>query len=225
MSDSAFSFDRIAHSYDRLNHLLSLDIDRWWRYKAVKQLTACHRLLDVAIGTGDLAIEICRQQKAREVVGIDLSEEMMAIGRQKVAERQIDSILFQKASAQDMPFEDNSFDAATCSYGVRNFTDLDKGLSEMHRVIKENGEVLILEFSYPSNRLIRCLYDIYFRYVLPWVGRYVSGDKTAYRYLNQSVEHFIWGEQMAQRLRKAGFREVEYMPMTFGITTIYKGKK
>lgn len=223
-------FDRIAGKYDFLNHLLSLNIDRWWRRKAVNAVVNNNRkdcqCLDVAIGTGDLAIELARQFKKRQVsfsiTGIDLSLEMMRIGEEKVKKRGWqDCISFQQASALEIPFADKTFDAVTCAYGVRNFSDLDKGLAEMQRVLKPGGQLMILEFSYPKNKLIAWVYDLYFTHILPAVGRLLSKDKTAYTYLNRSVKGFVWGQQMCERIAKAGFEQVSFKPLTFGITTIY----
>ena len=219
-------FDRIAGSYDRLNHLLSLDIDRLWRRRAVRRLTPVNRLLDVAVGTGDLAIEIVRQGKAQQVQGIDLSREMMAVAARKTAQRgYADRVILSQGSALELPYEDASFDAVTCGFGVRNFADLDKGLQQMYRVLRKGGETVILEFSYPSNPLIRYVYDFYFSRVLPFIGKAVSKDKTAYNYLRNSVKGFIWGETFCERLRKVGFREVTFTPLTFGICTIYQAVK
>lgn len=218
-------FDRIAARYDLLNHLLSLNIDRRWRRLSVAGIRPIARnaqALDVAVGTADLALELVRQGKTDHVQGLDLSRQMMRIGELKVQRAGMaNQICFTEGSALDMPFEDKQFDLVTCAYGVRNFADLDRGMSEMLRVLKTNGQLMILEFSYPSNHLIAWLYDLYFSYILPWVGRLVSKDRTAYTYLNRSVKHFVWGEQMCQRLRQAGFRHVRHRPLTFGITTVY----
>ena len=222
-------FDRIAGKYDLLNHLLSLNIDRYWRRKAVGSIVCGGsniQCLDVAIGTADLAIELARhlthQHFSFHIQGIDLSAEMMRIGEDKIRKRgQQDNISFLQTSALDMPFEDNLYDVVTCAYGVRNFSDLDKGLCEMHRVLKPGGQLMILEFSYPENRFIAWVYDLYFSYILPAVGCLFSKDRTAYRYLNRSVKNFMWGEQMCERLVAAGFKQVKYNPLTFGITTVY----
>lgn len=219
-------FDRIAPTYDALNHGLSLSIDKRWRRRVVRMLPKADCVLDVAVGTADLTIEMLKQGKAEQVVGLDLSKEMMAIGEQKVArmghEKQVEFVF---GNAQQMPFEDASFDGVTCAYGCRNFSDLEAGLREMYRVLKPGGQVTILEFSYPKNRLVRAVYDLYFSHILPWIGRLVSKDKTAYTYLNKSVKSFVWGEAFAQRLREVGFVEQTFVPLTFGITTIYTAKK
>lgn len=219
-------FDRIAGTYDRLNHLLSFNADRRWRRVAVRDMQPAEQVLDVAIGTADLTIELLRRQRAQQVIGIDLSEEMMAIGQTKINQSGLTNrVLFQQASALDMPFEADRFDAVTCSYGVRNFADLDQGLREMYRVLRPGGEMMILEFSYPSNRLIAWGYDLYFSHVLPFVGRLFSRDQTAYSYLNRSVKNFIWGEAMCRRLETVGFRAVRSRTLSLGITTIYRAVK
>ena len=196
-------FDRIAGTYDGLNHGLSLNIDKRWRRKTVQQMPSVNHVLDVAIGTADLTIEMLRRGKAQQVTGLDLSKQMMAIGKQKVEklaitnhQSPITNVQFVYGNAQHMPFDDASFD-----------------------------EVTILEFSYPSNALVRALYDIYFTHILPTVGRIVSRDKTAYTYLNKSVKSFCWGEAFAQHMHDAGFTDTRFIPLTFGITTIYTAKK
>lgn len=219
-------FDRIAGTYDSLNHVLSLNIDRRWRRKAVRTLSANAKLLDVAIGTADLTIEILRQHKASHITGIDLSRKMMAIGEQKVAKLGYSNLVtFDYGSAQQMPYADASFDAVTCAYGVRNFANMDEGLREMHRVLRPGGELIILEFSYPTNPLIRRGYNLYFSHILPFIGNLFSRDKGAYTYLNRSVKDFPYGEAFAEHLRAAGFSGITVTPLTFGITTIYHAKK
>ena len=219
-------FDRIAGTYDSLNHVLSLNIDRRWRRKAVRTLSANAKLLDVAIGTADLTIEILRQQKASHITGIDLSRKMMAIGEQKVAKLgYCNLVTFDYGSAQQMLYADASFDAVTCAYGVRNFANMDEGLREMHRVLRPGGELMILEFSYPTNPLIRRGYNLYFSHILPFIGNLFSRDKGAYTYLNRSVKDFPYGEAFAEHLRAAGFSGITVTPLTFGITTIYHAKK
>ena len=218
-------FDRIAGTYDGLNHGLSLSIDRRWRRKTVERMKPMRHVLDVAIGTADLTIEMLRRGMAQRVTGIDLSTKMMAIGKCKVERLKLKEVEFVYGNAQQMPFEDNAFDGVTCAFGCRNFSDLDAGLREMYRVLKPGGQVTILEFSYPSNRLVRALYNIYFTRVLPFIGRIVSRDKTAYTYLNKSVKSFCWGEAFAQHLHDAGFTDEHFETLTFGIATIYTAKK
>ena len=219
-------FNRIAGTYDRLNHLLSLNTDRRWRRRAVRRLTPCDNALDVASGTADLAIEIVRQDKARHVTGIDLSEEMLRLGNDKIQKVNLsDRITLQQGSALALPYPDGHFNAVTCAYGIRNFSDLNLGLQEMQRVLQPDGQLLILEFSYPDNKIIRFFYDFYFTKIMPAIGRKVSKDPSAYSYLNRSVKEFIWGEAMAEKLRAAGFRNVSFHPMTFGITTLYLAQK
>ena len=219
-------FDRIAGTYDGLNHVLSLNIDKRWRRRAVRMLAPAEQVLDVAIGTADLTIEILRQGKAQHVTGIDLSRGMMAIGEQKVAKRgYAPQVQFDYGSAQQMPYADSSFDTVTCAYGVRNFANMDEGLSEMYRVLRTGGELMVLEFSYPTNPVIRWSYDLYFTHILPFIGNLFSRDKGAYSYLNRSVKNFPYGEAFCQHLRKAGFSQIKATPLTFGISTIYTAVK
>jgi len=217
-------FDRIAGTYDGLNHGLSLNIDRLWRRKTVAQMPPSKHVLDVAIGTADLTIEMLKSGKVEQVTGLDLSDKMMAIGKRKCEQANL-QVRFVHGNAQSMPFEDASFDAVTCAFGCRNFQNLDEGLREMYRVLKPGGQVTILEFSYPENRLIRALYDLYFTHILPTVGRIVSRDKTAYTYLNKSVKNFCWGEAFVKHLHDAKFKGERFSTLTFGIATIYTAVK
>lgn len=219
-------FDRIAGTYDGLNHVLSLNIDKRWRRRAIRMLAPAEQVLDVAIGTADLTIEILRQGKAQHVTGIDLSHGMMAIGEQKVAKRgYAPQVQFDYGSAQQMPYANASFDTVTCAYGVRNFANMDEGLSEMYRVLRTGGELMVLEFSYPTNPVIRWGYDLYFTHILPFIGNLFSRDKGAYSYLNRSVKNFPYGEVFCRHLRKAGFSQIKATPLTFGISTIYTAVK
>ena len=225
-------FDRIASTYDGLNHGLSLNIDRIWRRKTVAKMQSVRQVLDVAIGTADLTVEMIRQHKALQVTGLDLSQQMMAIGEEKIKQLKEKGQLSQSAevrfvygNAQEMPFADSSFDAVSCAFGCRNFSNLDDGLREMYRVLKPGGQLVILEFSYPTNRLVRALYNIYFTYILTFVGRIVSRDQTAYTYLNRSVKGFIWGEKFVHHLHDIGFEREHFTPLTFGIATIYTAYK
>ncbi len=237
-------FNRIAHSYDTVNHVLSLNIDKRWRKKVVTMLpfkrskVGKFEVLDVAIGTADLAIEIVKQHNKHtakhllqgdgglHVAGLDLSTEMMRIGAEKAAKQGMSKhISFVEGSALNMPFEDNQFDAVTCGFGVRNFSDLDAGLREMYRVLRKDGTVLILEFSYPTNPLIRWAYNFYFSRLMPLIGGIISKDKKAYTYFYHSVKNFVWGKEMVERLEQAGFTNVTNTTLTFGIAQIYKGTK
>lgn len=219
-------FDGIAGTYDGLNHLLSLNIDKSWRRKTVAMLRPCQKLMDVAIGTADLSLEILRQKKAEHITGLDVSREMMKIGEQKVAAKGLaDKVVFEYGSALEIPHNEASFDALTCAYGVRNFPDADKGLQEFYRVLKPGGQLAILEFSYPENPVIRFGYDMFFSHILPTIGNLISRDKDAYSYLNRSVKGFMWGEEMCRHIEAAGFRDVRFRTLTFGITTIYTAIK
>ena len=222
-------FDRIAGTYDGLNHGLSLNIDRLWRRKTVACMPPADHVLDVAIGTADLTIEMLRSGKAQKVTGIDLSEGMMEIGKKKVQHftqrNHHADVSFEYGNAQQMPYENGVFDGVTCAFGCRNFSNLDAGLREMYRVLKPGGQVTILEFSYPENRLVRAMYDLYFSHILPFVGRIVSKDKTAYTYLNRSVKSFCWGDEFLRHLHEAGFSDGHYTLLTFGIATIYTAIK
>lgn len=219
-------FDRIAGSYDHMNHLLSVNIDKCWRRQAVRAMQPAQQVLDVAVGTGDLAIELLRRNKAETVTGVDLSNVMMHYAAEKAELYQLGHRLtLEQGNAQNLQYADNRFDAVTCAYGVRNFADLDAGLREMYRVLRPGGQLVILEFSYPTNTVIRWVYDLYFSHIMPLVGKCLSKDKTAYNYLCHSVKHFIWGEQMVSHLQQAGFKNVLFRPQTFGISTLYTATK
>jgi demethylmenaquinone methyltransferase/2-methoxy-6-polyprenyl-1,4-benzoquinol methylase len=189
-------FDDISPKYDFLNHLLSFGIDRLWRKKLVRMLGERKpvKVLDVATGTGDLAIAIS-SLKPQKIVGIDISEKMLEIGRQKLTEKGLNQIItLQRADAEKIPFSDNSFDAITVAFGVRNYENLEMGLTEMHRVLRPGGVMLILEFSHPESFPMKQLYAIYSRYVIPVMGRIISGNSSAYTYLPQSVAAFPSGK-------------------------------
>lgn len=218
-------FDAIAHRYDLLNHLLSLNIDRRWRsqvVRAVKRQSPA-RLLDLATGTGDLAIAVARALPMTDVTGIDLSPEMLRIGRAKVAERFPGRPFpLLEGDAEQLPLADASFEAITCAFGVRNFENLTRGIHEMHRVLTPGGQLYILEFSMPSQRnLLGKLYRFYFRRVLPSIGRMISKDARAYTYLPESVGEFPYGERFCRLLAEAGFRSPQAHRLTGGIATIY----
>jgi len=219
-------FDKISSRYDRFNHITSLGIDRWWRYRAVSKMLPCREVLDVAIGTADLSLEILKRGKASWIEGIDLSQDMMRIGKAKAERKGVgDRIVFTQGSALDMPYEEGRFDALTCAYGLRNFGDTDKGIAEFFRVMKPGGQLLILEFSLPQNPLIRKLYDFYFKHVMTPIGGIMTKDRAAFEYFYGSVKHFIWGDEMKAHLEAAGFTDVEYTVMTMGISTLYIANK
>lgn len=221
-------FDHIAHSYDQLNLTLSIGIDRLWRRKAIKRLQAYHpkHILDVATGTGDFAILASRLLKPQEIIGIDISEGMMAVGREKVKQAGLDAVIrFKREDCTALSFKADSFDAITVAFGVRNFDGLDKGLEEMHRVMKQGGRLVILELSSPTRFPMKQLYRFYSKTVMPLIGKLISKDDSAYTYLPQSIEACPQGEQMAEIINRAGFKEVEYEPLTFGICTLYTATK
>ena len=220
-------FDRIASKYDLLNHLLTFNIDKLWRKKASQQLdNKTNNLLDVAVGTGDMAILIAQKQKAQNIIGIDLSNQMIEIAKKKVKDKNLtDKINLKIADCQNLGFEDNSFDAITCSFGVRNFSNLNKGLQEMLRVLKPKGKLVILEFSYPTNIIIKAIYNLYFTIILPIIGKILSKDKTAYKYLPSSVKHFIYNQQFADKLTSIGFDNAKYQSLSMGICCIYTATK
>lgn len=220
-------FNNIAHRYDFLNELLSLGIHRLWRKKAISllQSSAPKNILDVATGTGDFAIE-AMSLSPQKVTGIDVSEKMLEIGKEKIKLRNIkDKIELLKADSENIPFAENTFDAVTVGFGVRNFEDLEKGLGEMFRILKPGGTMVILEFSKPVNFPIKNLYDFYFRHVCPFVGKLFSKDNAAYSYLYESVNAFPEGNNFLNILKKAGLTETKMHPLTFSIATIYTGKK
>jgi demethylmenaquinone methyltransferase/2-methoxy-6-polyprenyl-1,4-benzoquinol methylase len=221
-------FDRIAHRYDLLNHLLSANRDRAWRRQLVELLPPGDsiRVLDIATGTADQLIALHRSSRVSEGVGIDPADKMLAVGREKIARLGLNgSLSLRHGSAEELPFDSDSFDAATISFGIRNVTDVSRSLSEMHRVLRSNGRVLILEFSLPANRLVRAAYLFYFRRVMPRLGGIVSGDGEAYRYLNQTVETFPHGDDFCSLLKDAGFGNVRQQVLTLGIASVYIGDK
>lgn len=221
-------FDKIAPSYDRLNHALSLGIDRRWRRTAVDAL-GIHQpqqILDIATGTGDFALLLAKRIKPQHIVGADISEGMMAIGREKVKEEGLQNVIsFQYEDCMQLSFPDGSFDAVTSSYGVRNFQNLDKGLQEMQRVLRPGGHLLIVELTPPPCFPMKQLFWLYAHVVMPLLGRLISHDDSAYTYLPASMEAFPQPEQMEGILRKAGFTEVQWRRFTFGISTMYLATK
>lgn len=219
-------FDNIAPKYDLLNHVLSMKIDVLWREKLVKWMRKDEpkEVLDVATGTGDLAIAVHKGTNA-QIVGMDLSQQMLNVGIEKIKKLGLDSkISMQKGDAENLDFEDNRFDALSVAFGVRNFENLPKGLSEMRRVIKPGSSAYILEFSKVEG-ILGPLYMFYFKNILPLIGRLVSKDNRAYTYLPDSVNAFPYGEKMKSILLEAGYSKVEYKTLSLGIATIYKATK
>jgi demethylmenaquinone methyltransferase / 2-methoxy-6-polyprenyl-1,4-benzoquinol methylase len=220
-------FDEISPRYDLLNHLLSVNIDKTWRRKAIELLRPYQpvTIIDIATGTADFAMEAAKL-KPQLITGIDLSEGMLKIGRQKIDNKGLSGVIeLIKADSEDLPFADDFYDAAIVGFGVRNFENLKKGLAEIFRVLKPGGIFIILEFSRPKNEWFRKLYFLYFRRVLPMMGRLVSKSSRAYSYLPESVLEFPDGDQFAAILRTSGFVNVTYKLLTLGIATIYLAQK
>jgi demethylmenaquinone methyltransferase / 2-methoxy-6-polyprenyl-1,4-benzoquinol methylase len=220
-------FDGIAYRYDLLNHLLSGGVDFYWRRRAIEHLRAIapRRILDVATGTGDFAIAAMRL-RPEEIIGVDIAENMLAIGRKKIVDRGLEKkITLRKGEAERLEIADGSMDAAIVAFGARNFEDLRKGLQEMHRVLRMGGRIVVLEFSRPHAFPVRQLYFFYFRRILPLIGRLVSKSGHAYTYLPDSVMRFPEGEEFMRLLQAVGFRETRQQRLTFGIATIYTGDK
>ncbi len=221
-------FDNIAPAYDKLNHRLSWDIDKGWRRKAIRQLAPYRpqTMLDIATGTGDFAILAADMLRPQKIIGADISEGMMQIGMQKVAAKGLDSIIsFAREDCTKLTFADNTFDAVTAAFGIRNFSDLDKGLAEMCRVIKPGGHLSIVELTTPVSFPMKQLFRIYSHTVLPVYGRLVSKDPSAYSYLTKTIEAFPQGETMVEAFKKAGFRQTSFRRLTFGICTMYFATK
>ncbi|MBK7382706.1 MAG: bifunctional demethylmenaquinone methyltransferase/2-methoxy-6-polyprenyl-1,4-benzoquinol methylase UbiE [Flavobacteriales bacterium] len=219
-------FDAIAPKYDLLNRLCSLGVDQGWRRKVIRRVLRepVEHLLDVATGTGDLAILAAK--KIPSVVGVDISEGMLAHGREKVKERGMeDRITLQRADAASLPFANGTFDAITVAFGVRNFEDLERGIRDMVRVLKPDGRLFVLEFSKPKNTILGSLFRFYFHRVMPAIGRMVSKDNAAYTYLPKSVDAFPDGEDFLKILEACGLREAKAEPLTGGISTLYSGRK
>ena len=221
-------FNVISKRYDFLNHFLSAGVDKSWRRKAIASLRPYQPrvVLDVAAGTADMTIEAAASLRVKCVIGIDLSEAMMEIGRRKIEKRGLaDKIELITGDSENLPFEDNHFDAVTSAFGVRNFDHLEKGLEEMFRVLKPDGRLLILEFSRPKTFLLKQLYYFYFTFVLSRIGKIVSKDKGAYAYLPHSVKSFPDGANFLNVLQKIGFKDTKCTPLTFGICSIYAASK
>ena len=217
-------FDNIAPAYDPLNHILSLGIDRQWRRTAINWLKPFRpqRILDIATGTGDFAILAGRRLAPAQLIGVDISEGMMQVARQKVARNGMEAMIhFQKEDCLRMSFADDSFDAVTLAFGVRNFENLDACLREIHRVLRADGHLAILELSTPVRSPFKQLFAFYSKAILPLIGRLISKDNSAYTYLPETIKAFPQGEVMQGILKKAGFREVGFRRLTMGICTLY----
>jgi demethylmenaquinone methyltransferase/2-methoxy-6-polyprenyl-1,4-benzoquinol methylase len=221
-------FDNIAPDYDKLNHILSLNIDKGWRKKAVREIADVQQrvqVLDVACGTGDFTIEIARNvAEGSKIIGIDLSEGMMKVGREKIAASGVDALL-EYGDCEALDYPENNFDRISVGFGVRNFEHLDLGLKEMCRVLKPGGKLVILELSVPSNPIIRWCYKLYFLNILPIIGGMVSGNRGAYEYLPASVLNFPAPDKFIPMMREAGFSEVRHRALTLGVCRMYVGIK
>lgn len=221
-------FNDIAVKYDFLNHFLSLGIDKIWRRKAIAAIKTVHpkNILDVATGTGDLAIAAATTLKPQKITGIDIATEMLKIGREKIEKQKLSGIIhLETGDSEALRFENNYFDAITCAYGVRNFEHVEAGLKEMYRVMKKGGKLAILEFSQPTAFPVKQLYRFYFKHILPMLGKVVSRHSTAYTYLPESVIAFPEGKQFCAMLERCGFTNAKARPLTLGITTLYTAEK
>jgi len=221
-------FDGIAPYYDFLNRLLSLGIDTIWRRRAIAQLRGDRpkHILDVATGTADVALEMAGRLPAERIVGLDISDQMLDVGRRKVRKKGLEErIELMVGDSENLPFANNTFDAITVAFGVRNFEHLEKGLQEMQRVLKPGGKLVVLEFSKPRLFPFKQLYDFYFRNILPAVGKITSKDPRAYRYLYESVQAFPERERFTDILTKTGYKSNQCIPLTLGICSIYTGVK
>ena len=226
----ATMFDQISERYDFLNRFLSVGIDISWRKKGIKQLEAIkpQTILDVATGTGDVAIMIMEQLKPapQKIIGIDISKGMLEVGRKKIAQKKLSQVIeLREGDSEAINFESDSFDAVTIAFGVRNFANLEKGLSEMLRVIRPGGKVVIMEFSKPSLPGIKTLYNLYTRLIAPQAGRIIARNQKAYKYLNDSIQAFPEGKNFVGIMEKCGYVNCYRKPLTLGICTIYCGSK
>ena len=242
-------FNNIAPTYDKLNHILSLNIDKIWRKKAVKrivknlknsetenlktnsqilrfsdsQIQENSQVLDVACGTADSTIALARAGIS-SVTGVDISEEMLKVGKTKVSAQNLDSVItLQVEDCENLSFDDNTFDAAFIAFGIRNFEDRRNGLRELRRVLKPNGHLLILELSVPQNKILLSLYKLYFLHILPFIGKKISGDSMAYTYLPQSVMNFPKPKEFMEMMKECGYRNVRQKALTFGLCRMYEG--
>lgn len=224
----ASMFDNISKTYDFLNHFMSLGIDIIWRKKAIKELKELQPklILDVATGTGDFAFEAIDVLKPEKIIGVDISEGMLEVAKQKIQKRQKQDVYeVRMGDSEKLLFDNDTFDAITVAFGVRNFEHLEKGIADMYRVLKPGGKLVVLEFSKPTVFPIKQGYNFYFHYILPLIGRFFSKDSSAYTYLPESVEAFPDGTRFTDLLEKVGFKNNKFRPLTFGICSIYTGIK
>ncbi|MBR4045291.1 MAG: bifunctional demethylmenaquinone methyltransferase/2-methoxy-6-polyprenyl-1,4-benzoquinol methylase UbiE [Alistipes sp.] len=222
-------FDNIAPTYDKLNHIMSLNIDRMWRRRVMRivRRAKAHKIMDVATGTGDLAIAMAKRVDRTQILGVDLSEEMLAVARRKIEKQGLEErIMLEKGDAENLSMvASESIDAVTVAFGVRNFENIERGLSELYRTLKPGGKLVVLEFSIPKNRLVRWVYSQYAHRLLPRIGGMISKDRQAYTYLPDSVEEFPAPERFSDMLREAGFCRVKARSQSFGIAYIYDATK
>ena len=222
-------FDNIAPTYDKLNHVLSMNVDKLWRRHALTEIVdgSAQRILDVACGTGDSTVSIAQAAgEGSTVTGVDISEGMMALVERKAEKAGVaDRIDLEVADGEALPYADGTFDRVTCAFGIRNFEHKEKGLSEFLRVLKPGGKAVILELSVPQNRVVRWAYDLYFTHLLPAIGGAVSGDKAAYRYLPASVHHFPAPQDFCRMMEDAGFTAVRCRTFTFGLCRMFTGTR
>ncbi len=221
-------FNKIAPYYDFLNRFLSLGIDTIWRKKAINKIKAANPklILDIATGTADVAIEMIKQLNPDKIIGLDISSEMLEVGQKKINKRELNKkIELVLGDSENLSFEDNSFDAVTVAFGVRNFQNLEKGLKEMNRVLKKDGQVMILEFSKPKFFPFKQIFNAYFKYVLPLIGRFTSKDPKAYKYLYDSVQAFPDGDKFVEILKNTGYNSIQCTSLSLGICSVYIGKK
>ncbi len=220
-------FNNIADRYDFLNHFLSFGIDYYWRNRVLKIIKSKQpeNILDIATGTGDLAI-LASKAKAKQIIGIDISEEMLKVGQEKVKKKGLDQLIkLQLADSEDLPFDDNHFDLAMVAFGVRNFDNLEKGLGEIRRVLKDGGTLIVLEFSQPQKFPMKQLYSFYSNHILPLLGKIISSDSRAYSYLPESVKRFPAFGDFTEIMQKVGYKKTSWTALTSGIASIYVGEK
>lgn len=220
-------FNNISPRYDFLNHALSLGIDRLWRKRAIRELRKYQPkdILDLATGTADFAIAAA-VLKPRKIDGVDISSGMLEVGREKIKAKGLENLItLRLADGESLPYSEQCFDAVTVAFGVRNYEHPERGLAEMHRILRPGGAVFVLEFSKPEKFPVKQLYHFYFRNILPLVGRVISADRSAYAYLPESVAHFPYGESFLQMLREAGFVNCRSIPLSAGIASLYIGEK